>query len=112
MKFNSPWTMNVSYILNYSRPAFKSTISQSVSVYGNIQLTRKMAISYNSGYDFTSKKITMTQFVITRDLHCWDMSFSWVPNGYMRMWEFSIKVKAQVLTDLKYERRKDFHDNY
>jgi hypothetical protein len=112
MKFNSPWTMNVSYILTYSKPAFKSTISQSVSVYGNIQLTRKMAVSYNSGYDFTSKKITMTQFVITRDLHCWDMSFSWVPNGYMRMWEFSIKVKAQVLTDLKYERRKDFHDNY
>jgi hypothetical protein len=112
MKFDSPWTMNISYILNCSKPAFKSTISQSVSVYGNIQLTRKMAISYNSGYDFTSKKITMTQFVITRDLHCWDMSFSWVPNGYMRMWEFSIKVKAQVLTDLKYERRKDFHDNY
>jgi hypothetical protein len=28
------------------------------------------------------------------------------------MWEFSIKVKAAVLADLKYERRKDYHDNY
>jgi hypothetical protein len=54
----------------------------------------------------------MTQISVNRDLHCWDMSFNWIPNGNMKMWEFSIRVKASVLADLKYERRKDSHDNY
>ena len=54
----------------------------------------------------------MTQIGMTRDLHCWEMNFNWVPNGSMKMWNFTIRVKASVLGDLKYERRKDFHDNY
>jgi hypothetical protein len=77
-----------------------------------VTLTKKMSITYTSGYDFTRKEITMTQIGITRDLHCWDMNFNWIPNGYMKMWTFTIKVKASVLADLKYERRKDYHDNY
>ena len=24
----------------------------------------------------------MTQIGITRDLHCWEMNFNWIPNGY------------------------------
>jgi hypothetical protein len=112
MKFDSPWTMNVSYSLNYSKPAFKSTIYQTLSMNGSLKLTKNMELTYNTGYDFTSKAITMTQLHITRDLHCWNMSFDWIPNGYMKMWTFTIQVKASVLADLKYERRKDYHDNY
>jgi hypothetical protein len=112
MIFDSPWTMNIRYSFNYSKPTTKAVISQSISVSGTVQLTKKMHITYNSGYDVRQKEITMTQIQITRDLHCWDMSFNWIPNGNMKMWEFSIKVKASVLADLKYERRKDYHDNY
>jgi len=110
--FDMPWTMNISYSFNYSRPAFQSTIMQTLSIRGTLTLTKKTSISYNTGYDFTGKQITMTQIQISRDLHCWDMSFNWIPNGTMKMWEFSIRVKAAVLSDLKYERRKDYHDSY
>ncbi|HKK41104.1 MAG TPA: putative LPS assembly protein LptD, partial [Bacteroidales bacterium] len=110
--FDVPWSMNVSYNLSYSKPGLKSNISQTLSVRGNVSLTKKMSITYTSGYDFTGKKITMTQIGITRDLHCWEMNFNWVPNGTMKMWNFTIRVKASVLGDLKYERRKDFHDTY
>jgi hypothetical protein len=54
----------------------------------------------------------MTSIGIVRDLHCWEMSFGWVPTGYLKSWNFTIRVKASVLADLKYERRKDFHDQY
>jgi hypothetical protein len=111
-EFNVPWTMNVRYSFNYTKYALKPTISKTMSVNGNVKLTSKMAITYSSGYDFDEKKITMTQIGVTRDLHCWNMAFSWIPNGSMKMWTFSINVKASVLADLKYERRKDFHDNY
>lgn len=110
--FNVPWSMNVSYSINYSKPAFKSTLSQYFSVRGNVSLTKKMAVTYTSGYDFKARAITMTNIGITRDLHCWEMSLNWVPNGTLQSWNFLIRVKASVLGDLKYERRKDFHDQY
>ena len=112
MKFDAPWTMDISYSLTYIKPYNTATISQALTVRGNLQLTKKMNITYSTGYDFRAGEITMTQLSFTRDLHCWNMSFNWVPNGNMKMWEFAIRVNASVLQDLKYERRKDYHDNY
>lgn len=111
--FDVPWSMSVRYNFNYSKPSLRSFVTQTLSFSGNVNLTKKMAVTYTSGYDFRMKEITMTQIGITRDLHCWEMSFNWVPNGSMKMWDFTIRVKASVLADLKYQRRKDFHDtNY
>ena len=111
--FDVPWTLNVSYSFNYYKTGLKSNTSQTLSINnGSVALTKKMKITFTSGYDFTFKQITMTQIGITRDLHCWEMNFNWVPNGTMQMWNFTIRVKAAVLSDLKYERRKDFHDTY
>lgn len=110
--FDVPWSMRVSYNINYSKPGFKSNLTQTLSASGNVNLTGKTALTYTTGYDFSHKEITMTQIGITRDLHCWVMSFNWVPNGSMKMWNFTIRVKASVLGDLKYERRKDYHDNF
>ncbi len=59
--FDVPWSMRVSYNFNYSKPGFKSTVSQTLSLNGTVTLTKKMAITYTSGYDFTGKEITMTQ---------------------------------------------------
>ncbi|NLN31810.1 MAG: LPS-assembly protein LptD, partial [Bacteroidales bacterium] len=112
MEFDIPWSMNVAYNINYSKLFNSSQLTQTLRLNGNLSLTKKMNVTFNSGFDFTRKEITMTQIAVTRDLHCWDMSFSWIPNGYVKMWEFSIRVKAAVLSDLKYERRKDYHDNF
>jgi hypothetical protein len=110
--FDVPWTMNISYSMQYSRYGLKSTITQGLILSGNISITKKMSMTYSSGYDFKGKVITPTQIGISRDLHCWEMNVNWVPNGTMKMWNFTIRVKASVLGDLKYERRKDFHDAY
>jgi uncharacterized Rmd1/YagE family protein len=110
--FDVPWSLNMSYSFNYYKSGLTPTLSQTLSLRGNITLTKKTAITYTSGYDFKGKQITMTQIGITRDLHCWEMNLNWVPNGSMQMWNFTIRVKASVLSDLKYDRRKDFHDTY
>jgi len=110
--FDVPWTLSVRYNLTYSKSMFQPGITQTLSLNGTLSLTKKTNIVYTSGYDFRRKEITMTQIGISRDLHCWDMSFNWVPNGSMKMWNFTIRVKAAILSDLKYERRKDFNDQY
>lgn len=111
-KFDMPWTLNLSYSVNYSKPALAPTVTQTLSFNGSVTITKKMLMDYTSGYDFTSKAITMTQIGIRRDLHCWIMNINWIPNGSMKGWNFTIRAKASVLGDLKYERKKDFHDQY
>ncbi len=111
-RFDVPWSLRVAYNYGYNKQGLKGTAMQSVSLSGDLKLTSKMAINYNTGYDFTQKAITMTRVGISRDLHCWDMSFSWIPTGYMKSWSFTIRARGSMLQDLKYERRKDFHENY
>jgi hypothetical protein len=111
-KFDVPWSMNLSYSLNYSKPGLKSNITQAIAMNGNVTLTKMLAITYVSGYDFTGKAITMTSVGVRRDLHCWEMNLNWIPVGTMKGWNFTIRAKASVLGDLKYERRKDYHDSF
>ena len=79
---------------------------------GSVNLTPKWGVTFNGGYDFGSKKITPGTFTLTRDLHCWQMSFNWVPIGFRKSWSFTINVKASMLKDLKYDRNSSFYDNF
>ena len=112
VKFDVPWSLRMAYNFNYSKPGVNTNITQTMTMAGDVKLTSKTAITYNTGYDFKENEITMTRIGISRDLHCWEMSFSWIPVGYMRSWNFTIRAKASMLQDLKYERRKDYHENY
>ncbi len=110
--FDVPWSLNLAYNISYSKPGLKSNVTQALTVNGDVSITKNMSMDFSSGYDFKGKAITMTQVGIRRDLHCWEMNFNWYPIGTMQGWNFTIRVKASVLGDLKYERRKDYHDKY
>jgi hypothetical protein len=71
-----------------------------------------MSATINGGYDITANKLTTSSISITRDLHCWQMSFSWVPFGHYKSWNFHIGVKAGSLQDLKYDKSQSMYDNY
>ena len=112
MAFDVPWSLNLSYNFSYFKSGLKPTITQGLTFNGNVAITKKMSATFTSGYDLVVKQITMTNIGINRDLHCWEMSLNWIPNGTMKSWNFTIRVKASILGDMKYERRKDFHDSY
>lgn len=112
VKFDVPWSLRMAYNFNYSVSGLRTSITQTLTLSGDVRLTPKTAVTYNTGYDFRQNEITMTRVGISRDLHCWEMSFSWIPVGYMKSWNFTIRAKASMLQDLKYERRKDYHENY
>jgi hypothetical protein len=111
--FDMPWSLYLSYTMSYVKTGLTSKFTQGIALNnGSITLTKKMSATFNSGYDFTAHEITYTTVGIVRDLHCWTMNLNWVPIGTTKGWNFMIRVKASVLGDLKYERRKDFHDSY
>jgi lipopolysaccharide assembly outer membrane protein LptD (OstA) len=110
--FDMPWSLRVNYSYTYSKPGIKSTSSSSFNFSGSVKFTPKMALTYSSGYDFTGKKMSNTNLGITRDLHCWQMTVSWIPVGSYKSWSFTIQPKAGILQDLKYERKRDRHETY
>ena len=112
--FDIPWSFSLSYKFTYQKVPVVlrrvSTITQTLGFTGQVNLTPKWKISLNSGWDFTNGELSFTQIELHRDLHCWEMSFSWIPKGPQQSWNFTIKVKAAVLQDLKLTKKKDFQD--
>jgi len=106
-----PWTMNLAYNLSLSKTPKETTISQQVTLNGSLKIADKTNITYVTGLDIKQKEITMTRIGVNRSLHCWDMSFNWIPTGYLKSWDFTIRINSSMLSDLKYERRKDYRDN-
>ncbi len=111
--FSIPWNLRINYNLSYTNnPLNPNDIKQSLQFSGDLSLSEQWKIQFNSGLDFEAKKLTQTNVVILRDLHCWTMSLNWTPFGYFTQYDFRINVKASVLQDLKMERRKNFFDNF
>jgi hypothetical protein len=109
--FNIPWNLSLSYNLTYSKTGFNPrTIMQSVSFSGDVNLTPKWKVGFNSGYDFLNKTLVYPNINIYRDLHCWEMRFNWVPTGNRGSYSIDINVKASVLQDLKLSRRRSWFD--
>jgi len=110
--FDVPWNLNVNYNYNYSKPRFEKIITQTVGLNGDLSLTKKWKISFRTNYDITNKELTSTSLSIHRDLHCWEMSFTWIPIGRMQSYNFQINVKASTLKDfLKLPKKRTWQEN-
>lgn len=110
--FDIPWSVRISYSLRYTKPYDEAKTIQTANVTGDINLTPKWKIGFRTGYDFTNKRVTTSSIDIYRDLHCWEMSFHWVPFGNFQSYQFKINVKSAMLKDLKLQRNKSWYDNY
>ncbi|MCB0487202.1 MAG: putative LPS assembly protein LptD [Cyclobacteriaceae bacterium] len=109
--FSIPWNFRVNYNLTYSKQGRqKSNVTQALRFNGDLSLTEKWKITFNSGYDFESKEFTQTFLTINRDLHCWQVSLGWTPFGPFQSYNFSIGVKSGMLRDLKLDRTRNFFD--
>ena len=116
--FSLPWNIGFNYAVNYSvsyvnngTTGIRRNITQTIGFNGSITFSPKMAATFSGGYDIATNKLTTSSISITRDLHCWQMSFSWIPFGYYKSWSFHIGVKAASLQDLKYDKSQSMYDN-
>ena len=78
---------------------------------GDVNLSAKWKIQYNTNYDIRAGKLAVTSFSIYRDLHCWDLNFQWVPFGIYKSYNVTLKVRAAILQDLKLSKRSDYTSN-
>ncbi len=110
--FNIPWNVRVNYNVNYTKSGFrKAKITQSLRLTGDFSITPKWKVGYQTGYDFENKEITQTNLNINRDLHCWQLSLTWVPFGRFQSYNVTIRAKSSLLQDLKLNRQRSWWDN-
>ena len=90
----------------------KNDIRATLSARGNIQLTPKMSINLSTGFDFVARKMTATQLSATYDLHCFNISVSWIPTGTYKSYSFRIAANAASLADLlRFKKSSSYWDN-
>ena len=112
-----PWSLSVNYTINYNytsllNPTIQKYV-QTLSFNGTLTPTKNWYLNFNSGYDFTQKKISHLGVDLRRELHCWQFTFAWTPLSAFgnQYFIFNIQVKSSVLSDLKIPKRKDWFDN-
>lgn len=114
--FNYTFTYGINDNLLYYRlidtNKYTHNMVHTLNVQGEINVTRKWRVGFTTGYDFVQKSLSYTSIDVYRDMHCWEMSFNWIPFGYRKGWRFTLNVKASVLKDvLKLPLHHDFRDN-
>ncbi len=110
---NIPWDLSFNFTYNYNRSDIHN-VRKTFNTYvtGMVQLTPNWRIQYSANFDLINKQINYQNFTIYRDLHCWEMSFTWAPNPAFSYFTFRIQVKESVLRDLKLTKSSGSHRPY
>ncbi|MDE6146135.1 MAG: LPS-assembly protein LptD [Muribaculaceae bacterium] len=115
LHWSFPWNLSVSYSVNYGYGTFNKKKmeyngkwTQNLSFSGSINPTPNWNFSFSASYNFDLKKIAYMNCNISRDLHCFTMTASFVPLGPYKSYNFHIAVKSSLLSDLKYDKRSPY----
>lgn len=105
--YTIPWNLRVSYAMNYANSIGQREISShSLMFSGDIEISPRWRVGASSGYDLKNTGFTFTQLRFERDLLSWRMNFSWVPFSTYKQWNFFIGIKSGILSDIKYDKRR------
>ena len=116
-KWDCPWSFTVNYSVNYGYGAFNKKkmeydgkFTQNLSFSGNIRPTKNWNLSMSASYNFDTGKIAYMNCNISRDLHCFTMTASFVPVGPYKSYNFHIAIKSAMLSDVKYDKRSSLRN--
>jgi len=112
--FDMPWDFGFDYSLNYSGASSANPngkVTQTLGMRGNLSITEKWKLSANTNFDIEAMEFSFTTFNLTRDLHCWNMSFNFVPFGFRQSYSFTISASSSMLQDLKIQKQQSHYDS-
>ena len=117
-RWKVPWSLTINYSVSYAYGKFNKQkmeydgrFVQNLSLSGSLKFTKAWSFNFSASYDFDAKKLAYMNCTISRDLHCFTMSASFVPVGPYKSYNFHIAVKSSLLKDLKYDKQSHAYDN-
>ena len=116
-KWDCPWSLTVNYSLsygygsfNYDKLEYNGRWTQNLSLNARIQPTKNWSFTASASYNFDTHKIAYMNCSISRQMHCFEMSASFVPVGPYKSYNFHIAVKSSILQDVKYDKHSSFNN--
>jgi len=111
--FDIPWKMNLSHVytintnqsISNSNPS-KNIFAQTLVLGGDVSMTKRWNLSGNLNFNLQEFRLTNAFFSLNRNLHCWALSFYYVPVGGNKSFLFSIRNTSSIFKDAKIEIRK------
>jgi len=99
---SGPWSVGLTHTFSVGKAwdSNRSTLNLSTS----LNPTRKWSLRWAVYFDLTEHEVTSQSYTLTRDLHCWHLSFDHQMRGDRTTYRLLINVKD--LPDIKYERRR------
>ena len=117
MQWSCPWSLTINYSINYGYGAFdynkmeyKGKFTHNLSFNGNIRPTKNWNFSLSGSYNFDTHKIAYMNCSVSREMHCFVMSASFVPVGPYKSYNFHIAVKSSILSDFKYDKHSSYNN--
>lgn len=119
LKNDIQWNLSFNYSVRYSydrsnfnreKMEYPGMLTHSLGLSGALQPTKNWNLTFNTDYNFDLNKFTSINMSLTRNLHCWSMSASFIPIGPYKSYNFVIRANASLLQDLKYEQRNSPYD--
>lgn len=112
------WNLSLNYSLRYGYGDFNTEkleydgkLTHSLGISGSLQPTQNWNFTFNTDYNFDLNRFTYVNCTLTRELHCWSMSASFIPIGPYKSYNFIISANSSLLQDLKYEQRSSQYEN-
>ncbi|MCM1029365.1 MAG: hypothetical protein NC342_01800 [Pseudoflavonifractor sp.] len=112
LKWECPWSLSVNYSISYAygdfnkeKMEYNGRITQNLSLSGSLRPTPNWDFSFSASYDFNAKKLAYMNCNVSRNLHCFTMTASFIPIGPYKSYNFHIAVTSSLLSDLKYDKR-------
>ena len=113
VNFDIPWKFNISHVYSITANQDKKISNpdnyrqvQTISVNGDVSFTKRWKIIGSVNYDVETVKVTYTTLTLTRDMHCWALSFNWIPIGGNKSFLFSLRSTSNMFKDAKLDLRK------
>ena len=115
--FDIPWNLSLGYNFNISKGTYNNpdTIITVQSLRGSIDfnITPHWKVAVSSGFDISRKQVTLTNVSVVRDLHCWELSFTWtpaLPTFNRQQFTIILQPKSATLKDLKIQKKNSLRD--
>ncbi|WP_123776111.1 putative LPS assembly protein LptD [Brumimicrobium aurantiacum] len=110
INFDIPWKINLTHTyflsLNNSDIDERYNNNHNLVLSGDVSFTQRWKLGLNSSYDLKNKNLTQTRMTLTRDMHCWQLSFYWTPIGGQQSFMLRFNATSALFQSAKLELRK------
>jgi hypothetical protein len=104
-EIKKPW--NISFSYTYAKNRETGIYSGGLHTNLDFNVTQNWSVMYNNYYNFKEHKLVSQGINISRDLHCWVLTFRWEKSG--DYWSYRFQVHAKDLPDLKFRHSDSKH---